>query len=676
MRGKVLLILVMLLAVVAVAQEEDPCVEPTEKKIVKLLSEAQGARDAMDAHRKLKMSLESDPGCARCLYETGRSAFFRATESGVSMAAAERYFNRLVAICPDFEIDVPYYQGVIAYRKGDTKTAIEAFQRFEELPFTGSDKERKFYDKKLADVQAILPELTFKEDFFKNNGVLETRILKNVSTRDAEYLPMLSPDNEIIFFTRKSMYKAKGDIVGKEVELLTQAERANVHTEFNSGLALESPFNVGDNYGGVTLSVNNKEMFVCACKPFTSSYKDCSIYRTHFDLKFSPDNAKQQWVWSGLEELGPEINAVQEGTPMWEAQPSLSGDGQLLFFTRYVPAPDGNGGQHDIYYAKREGRTKWSTAVPLPPSINTKKDEKVPFMHSDSKTLYFASNGLQGAGGYDIFYTRLKEDGSWTTPKNMGNPVNSDKDETGLIVSADGRTAYFASNRLKGVGKHDIYSFTMPEEARPEEVLIVKGKVTDEAGKAVKDATIEIKYMDTREVETINVDEQDGGYAAVVKLEHAGDVLVTVKKEDHVFDSRAFTEEDAGKGGVVDADLELQKIEVGKNYRVNDINYATNSADITKASEYILENLIEFLKENATIKIAIHGHTDNVGGMDSNLALSKDRAATVMEYLLVQGIKADRLSFDGFGPTKPVASNETEAGKAKNRRTEFVIVSK
>lgn len=649
-----------------IAQDEDKCAEPTDKKIVKLLTEANASKDAMERHRKLKLSLEEDPDCARCLLETGKSAYHRAKEGGVSYDPALRYLEKLNGSCPDFNTDLPYYLGIIYYSKGDRKKAYEELKRFEEMPFSGSERQRKTYDRKLAEVQKVMPDLSFDIEFFKNTIPFEPRVLRNVSTRDDEYLPMFSPDNELIFFTRKSMYKAKGDIVAREVEQLTQAERNDVHSEFNSGLAMESPFNVGDNYGGVTLSVNNKEMFITVCKPVTSQYKNCDIYRTHFDLKFNPDNAKQQWVWSGLENLGDMVNS-----PGWEAQPSLSSDGKTLYFASIREGSRNT----DIYYSERVGRNEWSQAKPLKAPINTDGDDKAPFMHSDSRTLYFASKGHRGAGGYDIFYSRLKDDGSWTTPKNMGHPINTDQDEHGLIVSADGRTAYFASGRFKGVGKLDIYGFSVPEEARPDEILIVKGRVTNDAGKAVKDAKIEVKYMDTRETQVIDVDEQDGGYAAVVNLKTGGDVLVTVKKKDHVFDSRAFTEEDADKGGVVDADLEIKKIEVGKKYRVNDINYATNKSEISRASTYILENLMDFLKENPTIRIAIHGHTDNVGSITDNMALSTERAHNVMTYLVDKGIAISRLSSEGFGPTKSVASNDSEAGRAQNRRTEFVVVS-
>jgi outer membrane protein OmpA-like peptidoglycan-associated protein len=151
---------------------------------------------------------------------------------------------------------------------------------------------------------------------------------------------------------------------------------------------------------------------------------------------------------------------------------------------------------------------------------------------------------------------------------------------------------------------------------------------------------------------------------------------MTVKKEGHVFDSRSFSAEDTAKGGVARMDMKVEKIEVGKSYRVSDIRYATGKADITKGSEPVLDELIVFLQENPTIKIKIQGHTDNVGSTQDNLALSHDRAFTVLSYLEAHGIPGARLSFEGFGPNKPIASNDTEEGRARNRRTEFVIVSR
>jgi outer membrane protein OmpA-like peptidoglycan-associated protein len=667
---------VAIVCAMGVAAQDDPgpCDPPTDKKIVKLLEDAARAKDPMDRHRKLKEAHELDADCGECLFQLGLSAYRIGKSGGSGYAAAIRYFDQLEAKCPSYHSDVPYHLGVMRYAEGDLAAAAKAFDAFRKFPTDDPARISKNYDRQYKDVEEIMPELQFHIDFNRHAGPLDPVALANVNTGGDEYLPMLSPDNELLFFTRKRQVRAKGDIVAREVEELTEARRKDVHSDFDAGQALPEPFNVGDSYGGVTINVNNKEMFVTVCgPPDASGYRNCDIYRTHYDAKFDMDKGGQTYFWTGLENLGPNVN-TPDG---WESQPTLSGDGRTLYFATVRRGSDGT----DIYQSTRNEKGEWSKAVPVP-GINTKGDEKAPFMHSDSRTLYFAAKptadgaGHKGAGGYDIFFTRLNDDGTWTKPRNIGAPINTDQDEHGLIVSADGRTAYFASGRFKGVGGLDIYGFELPKDVRPDEVLVVKGEVRDEQGRPVKDATVEIKYMDTRKTEIVQVDNADGRYATVVKLNPGSDVVLTVKKKDHVFDSRSFSIEDTARGGSAKVDMAVHKIAVGRSYRVNDIKYATNSAAITKSSEYILDELITFLKENPTVRIRIEGHTDNVGRLEDNMALSNDRAFTVMEYLQAKGIAGSRLSFKGLGPTVPIASNDTPEGRAQNRRTEFVIVGK
>jgi outer membrane protein OmpA-like peptidoglycan-associated protein len=665
----------LLLSLPASAQDElGPCDPPTDKKIVKLLEEAGKAKDATTRHAKLKAALEADPECAECIFQLALSAYKIGRESGKGYDAALRYFEQLEAKCTDYHSDVPYHMGAIRYGTGDHAAAAKHFEAFRKFPTDDATRMGKNYDKQYKDVEELMPELQFFADFYRNQTPLDPRALANVSTPADEYLPMLSPDNELLFFTRVSKVKAKGDIVSRDVEELTESRRSGTKSDFSAGRPLPDPFNQGDNYGGVTISVNNKEMFVTVCTPPDArGYRNCDLFRTHYDSKFNLDMGGQEWEWTGLEDLGPNIN-TPDG---WESQPSLSADGRTLYFAASRPNTDGI----DIMQSTRDEKGNWGRATPVK-GINTLGDEKAPFMHSDSRTLYFAAKpsaddkGHRGVGGYDIFYSRMNDDGTWSKPKNIGHPINTDQDEHGLIVSADGRTAYFASARYKGMGGLDIYGSNLPKEARPDDILVLKGDVRDENGQVVRDAKVEIKYMDTRQTETIEVDKADGSYATVLRLKAGDDVVVTVKKADHVFDSRSFSVEDTLRGGTATVDMTVQKIAVGRSYRVNDIKYATSSAAITKSSEYILDELITFLKENPTVKIRIEGHTDNVGRLEDNMVLSNDRAFTVMEYLQSKGIKGPRLSFKGMGPTKPIASNDTPQGRAENRRTEFVIVGR
>ncbi len=673
--ARMILCAVLLLAGSALrAQDGDPCALPTDKEIIKLLDQAAKAKDPKERHAKLKSTLEIDAECVECNYRLGLSASRIAREAGKGFGSAIKYFEAVQAKCPAYHSEMLYQLGMMRYAESDFGGAARDLESFRKFPTDDPARVSKSYDKQYAEVEALMPELGFYADFYRNTGNLNPEPVPNVSTTTDEYLPMLSPDNEMLFFTRKRQVKAKGDLVARDVEELTEARRKSTAEEFNAGRVLPDPFNTGDSYGGVTISLNNKEMFVTVCGPANASgYRNCDIHRSHFNSKFNLDAGGQEWEWEGLEEIGDAVN----GPGSWESQPSLSGDGRTLYFATNREGSKGI----DIYYSTREGKGKWSPAQPVP-GINTEGDEKAPFMHADSRTLYFAAkpaangSGHKGIGGYDIFFSRLNDDGSWTKPRNIGHPINTDQDEHGLIVSADGRTAYFASGRFKGAGGLDIMRFPLPTDVRPDEVLIVKGEVKDEKGQAVRGATVEVKYMDTRKTEVIKADSVDGRYATVVRLKAGSDVVVTVKKEGHVFDSRSFSVADSARGGVAKADMSVQRIAVNQSYRVNDINFGTNSAEITKASEFVLDELITFLRENRTIKIRIEGHTDNVGRLEDNMALSNDRAFTVMGYLQEKGIAAARLSFKGLGPTKPVASNDTPEGRARNRRTEFVIVGR
>jgi outer membrane protein OmpA-like peptidoglycan-associated protein/tetratricopeptide (TPR) repeat protein len=659
----------------------DPCGKPSDKKVVKLLDEASKAKAAMERHQKLKSALEVDGECAECLFQLGVSAYRIGKEGGKGYQAAQRYFDQLEAKCPQYHSDVPYLKGIMYYAEDQFAEAAKSFEAFRKFPSDDPSKMSTDYDKKYADVEAVMPELQFYVDFYKNTAPLNPQLIRNVSTPAKEYLPMLSPDNELLFFTRVSKRQAKGDIVSREVEELTEARRPDVKADFNAGRALPEPFNLGDGYGGLTISVNNQEMFVTVCGPADArGYKNCDIFRSHYETKFDLDKGGQTFEWAGLENLGPNIN-TPDG---WESQPSLSADGNTLYFAASRLNTDGI----DIFQSSRDSTGQWSPARPVK-GINTTGDEKAPFMHSDSRTLYFAakppndesgrideSRGYKGAGGYDIFFSKLNDDGTWSRPKNIGHPLNTDQDEHGLIVSADGHTAYFASARYQGAGDLDIFGFELPKEARPDDILVVKGEVRNEKGELVRDATVEIEYMDSRKVDIIRVDSLTGRYATVVKLKEGSDVIMTVKKKDHVFDSRSFAVEDTVRAGVAKVDMTVQKIEVGKSYRVNDIKYATNSAAITKSSEYIVDELIGFLNENPTVKIRVGGHTDSRGNAADNMKLSNDRALTVKEYMQGHGINGSRLTHQGFGPEKPLATNDTEEGRAQNRRTEFVIVSR
>ena len=562
----------------------------------------------------------------------------------------------------------------MAYANQEYDKALEYFDYFLHFPDDSPEKYEKNYEKKYAEVEEVLPFVEFYKDFYANEGTLKPSPVDGVNSEKNEYLPALSPDSEIMFYTRKFTKKAKGDIVGREVEEFTWSMRADMNATFDGGEPLPSPFNLGDNYGGASISVDNKELFIAKKTPVEGNPDNIDIFVTRYELSYSEKEAKEIYQWSELESLGDAIN-TDDG---WESQPSLSGDGKTLYFATVREETIKEGQENadtDIYYSERQDDGSWSKAKPVE-GINTNYQDKAPFMHSDSHTLYFASDRQPGGGGYDLWYTRQQEDGTWSRPRNIGSPINTDQDEHGMIVSADGDKAYYASRNVRGSRGMDIYSFELPEEAKPEKMMILKGQVSNNGGDIPQDAVLELNYIQSKETQTIEIAKDDGRYAAVVSIEKAEDVVVELKGEDVAFNAHLIVDkEDEVQPDVIKMEIKEEKIEKGKPFLIPDIFYRTNSSDINRESKLILDEFAEYLLENPRLSIEIRGHTDDKGSDADNLALSMDRAFEVKGYLESMGVAGKRIKAQGYGESKPIADNSTAAGQAKNRRTEFVIIS-
>lgn len=659
------------------AQEEDEsCVDPS-KKVMKLISAAVNAKDAASAVENFNEAIRLDEDNATAYYEYAMYAYQRGLDyydqnpnpamGDKSFLKAEEMFEETYDKCPDFHGNVTYYLGVINYTQKDMEKAILWFKRFKQFQSSDTERYPSDFTKKLADVTEVLNDLE-KELAVKSEKVpFEPQLVRNVSSTKDEYFPMISPDNELMFYTRKLDRRNLGDIKSNIVEEFTVSQRRDMKAPFDGGTPFKYPFNDGSfkSYGAATLSVDNKEMIICACNPIEISgqnYMNCDLYSTTYERTGTGGNDYQ---WTPLENLGENIN----GKGRWDAQPSLSADGNTLYYTVNGP----NTRDNDIFVSQRNPDGTWGKARPFD-EINTAGKDKSPFLHQDSETLYFVSEATKdrpGVGGLDIYYIR-KENGQWTKPKNIGYPINSEADELGLFVSIDGEVAYYSS---RVGGDWNIYSFELYEEARPKSVAILKGELKDENGQPVEDATIELMYEGSDEVTQVKVNGNDGKYATIVKKDTPGDVMVTVKKEGHAFDSKVIEKKDLAKETVAikNNDLSVKELKVGEAYTINDILYSTSSAVMNQKSKFILKGFARFLQENPTITVLIQGHTDDVGDDQRNLELSEERAQGVKDYLVSLGVDAKRLKAKGYGETMPKVENNSEANRAKNRRTDFVI---
>ena len=188
------------------------------------------------------------------------------------------------------------------------------------------------------------------------------------------------------------------------------------------------------------------------------------------------------------------------------------------------------------------------------------------------------------------------------------------------------------------------------------------------------DGKIEVAYGANGEKMVLDVNNEDGKYAAVLKMNTDEPITVTLKKEGSAFNSTVITKDQLNANSVT-VSMKSEALKAGKTYNIKDILFGTDSYELAENSTLILKRFAEYLNENGSLSIAIHGHTDDLGDDEKNLALSESRANAVLRYLVAQGVDATRLSSKGFGEKNPKYPNTNDQNRAKNRRTEFLLIS-
>jgi len=421
------------------------------------------------------------------------------------------------------------------------------------------------------------------------------------------------------------------------------------------GKNMGKPLNTPDNEGAQTLTPDGRTMYFTACNR-PDGRGQCDIYMS----KRTADG------WTLPVNLGDPVNTAAS-----EKQPSISPDGNTLYFVS--SRPGGLGGL-DIWSSSRKEDGTWENPIDLGDSINTPANEQSPFIHSDNVTLYFSSDGRIGMGGFDIYMSRKKKDGHWSKAENLGYPINTWKDETGLIVNAEGDQAYFASNRELGKG-NDIYRFDLYPGARPTSVSYMKGKVRDaESGKPL-DAHFQLIDIQTGDlISEAASDRRSGEFLAILPFGH--EFALNVSRSGYLFYSDHLILTDTfSRSKPYLVDILLNPIKKGEKVILKNIFFETDSWKLKEESMVEIGKLLDFMRDNQDVVIEISGHTDNTGTTKHNLTLSQNRAGIVGEYITSHGIPASRIVTVGYGESQPIAPNDTDAGRALNRRTEFKILS-
>ena len=522
---------------------------------------------------------------------------------------------------------------------GNFEKALDGIETFLRQPGL-NEKSRKAgeYRKK---------NILFAIDYKKNNPNTDILTVQNagdlINSNVSEYFPSITIDGKKMIFTRR---------VNNTNEDFYMSDKSS--GEWVNATPLAGQINTPQNEGGQQISQDGKWLVYAGCN-FNDSYGGCDIYISYLS----------GGSWGLRENIGNAINSE-----FWESTPCFSPDKNDLYFSSNRP---GGLGGSDIYVSHRMANGKWSKAENLGPTINTAGDESFPFMHADNETFYFTSNGLDGYGGTDIFLTK-KSMAGFSKPMNIGYPINTINNEGSMVVTSDGKKAFYASDRSDSKGGLDIYSFELREAIRPLETSWVQGKVFDKNSSTGLNAIVELVDLKSQRLVSRVQTDSDGNY--LTTLPKGREYAFNVISKGSLFYSSQFNTKENNSDQGQTLNVPLQQIQVGANMVLKNIFFNTAKYDLLPESIVELDRIVVLMKENPTIKIQINGYTDSIGKDADNLVLSEARAKSVVSYLTSKGIQQAMLSFKGFGSSNPLAPNETEEGRAQNRRTEMVVVSK
>ena len=477
-----------------------------------------------------------------------------------------------------------------------------------------------------------------------------------INTKDGgEYTPVITADDKYIYFCGRNR---KDNIGGEDVYVAQFKTRspAKVVSELSSANSNDAP---------VSISTDGTSMML---------FKDGKLYNSD----------KTNYGWNNAIELSNEINSG-----IWQADANISSDGNALIFSSiregnydyYINSQPGtyHGESEyasDIYVSLKTENDEWATPVNLGLTINTIYCDRSPFLHPDMKTLYFSSSGHGGLGQLDVYKSTRLNDSCWTCwsePINMGKEINTFGNDWGYKISTDGDKAYFAKQLSNS--QNDIYWLNLPPHLRPDFVATVSGKLLDKNNKPI---SAEIKWEDLQTGKSVGQsksDPTDGSFFIVLPL---GKIYgYYVDKDEYFPMSNNIDLRNNNKPIELESDISMvtfkQMIEEGTAVPINNLFFDFGKYNLLPYSIPELKRVASIIKIN-NLKVEIDGYTDNIGDDRSNQVLSEQRANSVKEFLISEGCDASLLTIIGFGKTKPVASNENENGRAKNRRVELKFV--
>jgi OmpA-OmpF porin, OOP family len=560
------------------------------------------------------------------------------------------YFSVLI----DRNKAIPYYQKTIALKPDEPAFAV-AYENLGNyyLQLGKYEMAKQHLEKYLTfesksnkeEARRRLANCNFALEAIKKPLNFQPRPLaQNINKFALQYFPVLTADQQTLIFTARQTYHTEGD----ENIYVSEKKNGNWQTPFPISDIINTDFNEGT----CSISADGRTM-VFVCCGGRQGYGNCDLYITY----------KIGNEWAQPENMGNLINQNS-----WDSQPSLSADGRRLFF---ASDRKGGKGKRDIWMSVLDEKNSWQKPTNLGEGINTAADEYSPFVHVNGSTLYFASRGLPGMGGSDLYFSEMLN-GRFTAPQNVGYPVNDHLDQVALFITADGKKGYFTKHSQT---KSDLYEFDVPEQMTVKYASnVLKGTVYDATTKEKLAANIEL--FDVRKdslVTVMNSDKISGQYLTV--LTEGSEYALFVNRTGYLFKSLNFNYAEKKDREPLVIDIYLQPITAGAKEVMNNIFFNTNAYQLNAKSETEIYKIARFLNEHPQLKLEISGHTDDVASEAYNQQLSEKRAKSVYDYLIQKKIDSVRLRYVGYGKKQPVVANDSEENRSRNRRIEFKILS-
>ena len=501
-----------------------------------------------------------------------------------------------------------------------------------------------------------------------------TNLGPRINSDFPEYVPVISADETTLIFTSR-----REGVVGGLIDPVDGMFMEDIYIAHKEGDTWGDPENIG-----APINTPGHD----ACVGLSPDGQKLFLFRSHErSAKGLPGGDLYVSDWDG--EKWSEPVKMQDGINSTGREPSASitSDENTLFFSSNRKG--GKGGL-DIYWAKRLPNGDWASPKPID-VINTEYDDDAPFIHSDGRTLYFSSKGHKTMGGYDIFrsiYDEKKE--QWTEPINMGYPINTAGDDIFFVWSADGQRGYFSSLRVDSYGEKDLYMVTVPQDGVT--FAVVKGIILDKETKQPLIANVKIIKKETNKMAGFYTSSIDGKFTAILPQNAHFNLQTGTSNYLVSYDTISIPEvkgyyeksitiylEKGQDSVVVQLDTVVEVVEepkIGDKFVINNIYFDFDKFNIRPDAALELNKILEVLNKYNTLKIEIGAHTDALGSDAYNMTLSKNRAKSVLDYLVGKGIAKNRLVDKAYGESIPVAPNDNATNRQKNRRIEFKILDK